>query len=261
MQKNLGEILVSVSKTFEFFFFLLISSPEYVADFYDVCNLYRLVYRYKGEEQIDRILHMACDQFSKMVCQIYEGSDYGFHLAKGSIKFKILDFSTFPPKSGGTFMLPGKFTHSICCTRKPDSLKWTKQAPYNFLQSKDSSPPVCLLIATCGTSGVAAYILESKKIHWGVTGGCFRGMKEEMCDEAITTDGDKHLFVVDSANRCIHIFTLDGFHVSILVKQGLLGVGNPRHVAWCSATSSLVIAHDNDDAKNPMSKISILSLK
>ena len=86
-------------------------------------------------------------------------------------------------------------------------------------------------------------------------------MEKEICAEAITTDGKERLFVVDSANKCVHTFSLEGSHVGILVRQGLLGVGTPRHVAWCSNTSSLIIVHNNDDARNPVSKISILSLK
>ena len=237
--------------------FLSISHSEYGADFYDACNLYKLVYRHKGEQQGDKILRMACDQFTKMVCQIYEATDY--YSDKGSSKkFKILNFSTFPPESIGTFVLPEDATHNICCAKKPNSLSSTKKALLR--KGNDISSPDSLLIS-CGTSGIIAHTLGSKTFHWGISGGCFRGMKKEMCAEAITTDGKERLFVVDSANKCIHTFSLDGFHVGILVKQGLLGVGTPRHVAWCSNTSSLVIVHDNGHAKSPMSKISILSLK
>ena len=92
-------------------------------------------------------------------------------------------------------MLPEILTHSFCCVRKSDSLTSTKQVP--LLHEKDTSPPDCLLITTCGTSGIIAYILGSTTFHWCITGGCFRGLEKEICAEAITTDGKERLFVVD----------------------------------------------------------------
>ena len=65
-----------------------------------------------------------------------------------------------------------------------------------------------------------------------------------MHGNSLTTDG-KYLLVCSHARDEIEMFSLsDGKNLGCLITKGQNGLGKPRHVRWCNATSYLVVAHE-----------------
>ena len=65
-----------------------------------------------------------------------------------------------------------------------------------------------------------------------------------MHGNSLATDG-KYLLVCSYAGDGIEMFSLsDGKNLGYLITEGQNGLGTPRHVRWCNATSSLVVAHE-----------------
>ena len=148
---------------------------------------------------------------TKLVYQIIEQPEHDRGRGRRHIqsntpnKFRILDCSTFPPESSETLTFGEGEVHSICCVKILDSPEVQKAFEDVFL-------------ITCGRSDICSYILGSETFRWKVRCGTIGGMEREMIAESFTTDGKKHLFVVDSANQCVHVFSLDGIHIGIPVK-------------------------------------------
>ena len=67
--------------------------------------------------------------------------------------------------------------------------------------------------------------------------------EEKMLATRITSDQQGNLFVCDTNNCCIHVFTTDGEYHGVAFKRGDEGLGKPKRVRWCQTLSSLIIAH------------------
>ena len=96
-----------------------------------------------------------------------------------------------------------------------------------------------LLITTRGKGGgVYGYNTGTNKLEWIVKGQLY-GMKKNICAEAITTDECGHLFVCDTKNVCIQMFSLDGTYLGCALQAGEQDLGGPWRIRWCKGTSSL----------------------
>ena len=71
--------------------------------------------------------------------------------------------------------------------------------------------------------------------------------EEEMYARSITADNRGNLFVCDTNNCCIHVFTIDGEYQGVAFKRGDEGLAKPKRVRWCQSLSSLIIAHQQGD--------------
>ena len=108
------------------------------------------------------------------------------------------------------------------------------------------SPSRDLLVVTRYKEGVFCYTLDGGQLKWKVSGK-LPGMDWDIDARGVTADGQRHLFVCDESNRCVHMLsTTDGAHLGVVVRALLEGVGNPREVTWHGESASLVVAHEKD---------------
>ena len=97
-----------------------------------------------------------------------------------------------------------------------------------------------LLVAT--GDGVHAYNTKNDNLEWSVEGK-LPGMACRIEPQGLTTDGRGHLFVCDTFNSCIQMFSADGTYLHPLLSQGEQGLGQPWGVRWSKSTQSLVVVH------------------
>ena len=143
----------------------------------------------------------------------------------------LVDCSTIPPKTRTMATLD--HSHAIwdmCCIQEGN-----KQ----------------LLIIVDGN--VSAYDMEYGELEWNYNEG-------EGYAQAVTTDGKGHLFVCDTAKKCIHMFSGAGEFIITIVQSTALGIGTPVKIDWSEEMSSLVVAHTNDYDKYSISVINISGL-
>ena len=96
--------------------------------------------------------------------------------------------------------------------------------------------------------GVRTHSAATGHLKW--TGeGKRKHMAESMEASGIAADGCAHLFVCDVKNKQIHLFRVrDGRYLGALMRKEGHGLGEPRMVRWCEATSSLVVGHKKNGA-------------
>ena len=98
-----------------------------------------------------------------------------------------------------------------------------------------------LLVVAAAQNGLFAYNIEFDKLEWKFDGN-IPGPGEKMFVSGVTTDGRGHLFVSDSNNNSIQMFSvLDGQYLGCLTKR-MRDLGQPFRVYWCKKASSLVCA-------------------
>ena len=100
------------------------------------------------------------------------------------------------------------------------------------VQDKDKQ----LLVAACDILGVSSYNTETDTREWNVCGKV-PGMENDMSACGVTTDGRGYLFVGDTKNKCIQMFSVsDGQYLGSIMK----GLGGPTRMQWCEKTSSII---------------------
>lgn len=105
-----------------------------------------------------------------------------------------------------------------------------------------------LLVATDGSrygGGVSAYKIKTDELEWSVRGK-LEGMKKIMEACEVTTDGHGHLFLWDSNNKSIQMFSTEGRYLGTVMRKGEQGMGKPFDIQWCKANSSLVVGHKKE---------------
>ncbi len=132
---------------------------------------------------------------------------------------KCLDFSRFPVDTINVIQIRRQQVFGMCC-----------------IQSGDQE----LLVVAQGEAGLRAYNLKSKKVVW-----TFNGKPDDISEFclfafSLTTDGKGNLFVYDTNNKCIQIFSSSGkFQRSM--PWSITDEWNGRHmISWNQVTSSLV---------------------
>ena len=99
-----------------------------------------------------------------------------------------------------------------------------------------------LIITTRGFGGISAYSnRRSGRLEWNMKGE-LPGMDVNMCAESITTDGRGHFFMCDVGNKCIQMFSPQGYKGTIW-KGREHTLGEPLMVRWCKISSSLNVVH------------------
>ena len=76
-----------------------------------------------------------------------------------------------------------------------------------------------LIIKSFGHNGISACDSVTGNTRWEVRGR-LPGMQKCMTVGGIATDGQGHLFVCDTANQCIQIFSLYGDYLGVLLRSG-----------------------------------------
>ena len=129
------------------------------------------------------------------------------------------------------------FTTSLCCVK--DQNEELLITPYNkegLFDGKD-------------VSGICAYNMRTGKLQWNVNGN-IPGVDRRMRPTDVTTDGHGHLFVCDTNNACLQMFStgghfLEAFDLDVL-KVKNKGVATPHHICWSSDLASLVVVFENN---------------
>ena len=102
-----------------------------------------------------------------------------------------------------------------------------------------------LIIKSFGHNGVFACDSVTGEIRWKVRGR-LPGMQKWMTAHGIDTDERGHLFVCDTNNQCIHMFSLNGAYLGVLLKsEDRLGI--PLKICWCRETSSAAVLHHKNN--------------
>ena len=102
-----------------------------------------------------------------------------------------------------------------------------------------------LLVLACGVGGVRVYNTLSKRLEWSVN-GMLPGVDKVLDVMRITADEDGHVFVLDFNNKCIHLFTVDGKYMTILLRGGEQGLGEMTRIRWSEGLSALIVLHQKD---------------
>ena len=132
------------------------------------------------------------------------------------------------------------------------------------------SPDICyvddgdkqLIVAVDKSGQIHAYNSATGKLEWvvenkGVECGRFptkrhvrltttSGMEKAMAPEAVTADDRGHLFICDSRNRCVQVFTTHGVYLGAILKEREKEFYLEMKARWSTATSSLVICHSSE---------------
>ena len=90
---------------------------------------------------------------------------------------------------------------------------------------------------------MSAYNMEKKKCLWTISGH-LPGMQKPLNPASICTDGSGNLYVADSGNYCVHMFTTEGKFISTVLQKGDLGIGRPLFVRWSNEDQILVLLHE-----------------
>ena len=99
-----------------------------------------------------------------------------------------------------------------------------------------------LIIKSFGRDGISACDSVTDNIRWEVRGE-LPGMQKWMTVHGMATDGQEHLFICDTANECIQMFSLYGDYLDVLLRSGEDRIGTPLKMCWCQQTSSAVVLH------------------
>ena len=113
-----------------------------------------------------------------------------------------------------------------------------------------------LVVTTRGYNGIYGYNVMTNKLQWHVKGK-LGVMKQELCAEALTTDGRCHLFVGDRDNSCIQMFAADGSYIGPLTPEGRQSMEQPLQLRWNKSKSSLVVAHTTKTERYAISVIPV----
>ena len=103
-----------------------------------------------------------------------------------------------------------------------------------------------LIIKSFGSGGICASDAITGKTKWEVKGR-LPGMEKWMTARGIDIDGLGRLFVCDTNNQCVHMFSLNGDYPGVLLKSGEDSLGTPLKICCCRETFSVVVLHYKND--------------
>ena len=90
---------------------------------------------------------------------------------------------------------------------------------------------------------IRAYDVNLGKLAW-IAKGKLPGMVKELCAEALTSDGQGHLFVCDTNNCCMQMFSADdGRYLRCVLREGEQCLGKLKLIRWCPYSSSILLVH------------------
>ena len=166
----------------------------------------------------------------------------------GNSNVKLLDCSTLPPKLSDKFWLyvgrddkKARFIEGMCCVQQGDGLLL-----------------ICTVIINYEVGGLlACSVVEEECSEQWYLEGKLTGMETEMRPTEVTTDGKGEIFVLDTANKCVQMFSIDGIYEGVILKEGQHGINTPCHIAWCVKTSSLIVAHKDENNMQHLAQIKL----
>ena len=182
-------------------------------DFYNLNNL-----------QKPAASRIFAEQRPTCLCTVSPASNIMYWLTKESQEIGQLDCTSLPPKAvvGITTPFDANEVSAMCCVNNRKRLM--------------------LILVQCN-NGLSAFNIETGKLKWSQKGR-LDGMQREMNLIGVTTDGLGHLFVCDSDNGCIQMFSAaDGRYMGPLVREGEQGLGELKCLGWCQSSGSLVVVH------------------
>ena len=97
-----------------------------------------------------------------------------------------------------------------------------------------------LVVTTNGKSGVSAYRLYTGELEWKNMGK-MPGTEGVIDACGVATDGYRHIFVCDSANECIQLFSMDGRYLGEAFRKQ--GGSRPDQIRWFENASRLVVTY------------------
>ena len=205
---------------------LLICRNSKEIDFHDVNNLNLIVLNFPvAPHRPGRLCQ------SSVTTLLYVNNN------KSSREVRWLDCSTMPPKLA-------TITDVLTSTPRPKITHITLHVDIYgicYVQNRDKQ----LLITTHGRKGLSSYDTAKDRLDWCVTRN-LPGMRKEINASSVTSDGHGHLFVCDTNNSCVQMFSSEGLYIGTLQQVGDRGLGEPWRVQWCDKTSSVVTVHLND---------------
>ena len=92
---------------------------------------------------------------------------------------------------------------------------------------------------------LCAYNMHTGEMVWTVQGK-LPGTDKDICGVAVTSDGNGHLFVCDTNNNCVQMFSADGSYQGRLEIADQERPGELKTIRWCSSSSSLIVIHKRD---------------
>ncbi len=103
-----------------------------------------------------------------------------------------------------------------------------------------------LLFTALEKKGMRAYNTCTDALEWPVNGQLI-GFNRNMSIREVSADGKGHLFVCDTANACVHVFSTDGAYVDSLAREGECNLGEPWRIRWSKSLSQLILIHRNGE--------------
>lgn len=163
-------------------------------------------------------------------------------------RVRWLDCKTFPPKP----VSQGKVLH----TERHKTGKSPTSKIYEMSCAYNAEKQHLLIIVT--TSGrLRAIDSKNGDPMWEVPRN-LPHLKSPWSADGVTTDGCGHLFVSDTRNKSVHMFSTEGEHLQEVFGKEQLGPDKSRYVGWIKKRSSLVVVHDMP--KQGKKNISVLKL-
>ena len=154
-------------------------------------------------------------------------------------KMFFVDCSAFPLK---IFQL--NFSKLPRPTRK-SGFTQTKERQINDMCCVDHRRNTKLLITANGDSGISAYTVNTGSVEWKIE-GVIPGTENRMNARAVAADSHGRVFVCDSSNRCIQLFSIDGKYLGEVLSADI--IGTPIAIRWYKDLSYLAITtYDFDD--------------
>ena len=99
-----------------------------------------------------------------------------------------------------------------------------------------------------------AFDTDTGGLEWTIKGK-LSGMEKEMCAEALASDGHGILFVYDTNNSCVEMFSANGTFTHVFLREGEQGLGKLKMILWHS--NSLIVAHKKDSEFCNISKVGL----
>ncbi len=93
--------------------------------------------------------------------------------------------------------------------------------------------------------GMSAYNTDSGELEWVA-----KVIAEKpFAPHSVTSDGRGHLFVSDTANRCIQVFSTEGTHLGPILSEDKWDLGSPTSLDWADSIPALVVQTDKHEVK------------
>ena len=165
-------------------------------------------------------------------------------------RIKSLNCSELPPRVQQTSVVAlDKDIWDLCTVpHRGQELTVLAQGMSKFVSENDVTRRIRVESEVCGFSS------QSGRLEWTVRGK-LGGLAQELCAESVASDGHGLLFVSDTNNRCVEMFSADGSFMCVFLREGEQGLGNPRMLRWHN--NSLLVVHKRDSEFCSVSKVGL----